>query len=861
MLFMSSQKFYRVVHSSPEFTTVGEYIDDISSPAHRYVGLEEQFLLIRGEDGLTNQERLELLYTEKEKGDNNIKIARLKLLKVGVIFYIPYGMVETVGLLTQGIEVVSNDVAAFKAKQLALLESNPGYERRFVLQKGSELVGDVFVKYPTLSIWIWSKALSDYNDSELLLKDELYSQVQGELINITPFITKVTTNVTKSGGSFSISLAPITCRLEISEENGREVRKWSLKRGSVNRWGVDEYWGQDQMFDKVKDGELKRSQFFFHKVLQSNDLVFIKFESLKMEDREGENSSISIGKDKIYQSVFDMIGLIDNVPLVINPANNDVSVEISGRDLSKLLQDDGTYFFNLENITGQHRIAGKATQKNQLMGRLIGSNSLYYLSLFQNNSIQYILQFIIQQLSTISVVPDNLFSFYGDEVNTFFTDNEKVSENQKYEREVSITEKRVRVTVVNYEAKLDFLKHIRENNTRRVVNGRTVGWSPQVYLGERLDRDQLPSTLDENRQVFQYRQTVWSGFYEDFQQIDNIITLRNTRPKESTDRRFQEKKSRGIWQIIKLLVDKSITNRRLVDSSMSSGNGAILSFIQKACQEPFVEFYMDTYGDKFYLIARKPPWDKKGILSYIKYGNNTEEGEVISTPVIDIEGIQVEKEDLDFETTAYSWYTFRPQNVFAGGGTVLPVAYVPALFFEEYAEVWGSNPFSVVHSYNPYYPYIDDNGYTDLSRFEIQAYEDLRYIVESHAYLPFTRKGTITITGGDRRMKRGNWIRYKPTGEIFFVEGVQNNQSITLQTIERETIVTVSRGMVEEYIEGVEVNGVNMSYFDIINTDIQIKTKKYSNGIIGVDREKIFENMGVNKNVFLFFLKRHQFGL
>ena len=53
--------------------------------------------------------------------------------------------------------------------------------------------------------------------------------------------------------------------------------------------------------------------------------------------------------------------------------------------------------------------------------------------------------------------------------------------------------------------------------------------------------------------------------------------------------------------------------------------------------------------------------------------------------------------------------------------------------------------------------------------------EDLKYSVESTCYLPFTRTGTITIKGGDRRIKRGTFIYFTPTNEIFYVDQVQHN--------------------------------------------------------------------------------------
>lgn len=755
---------YRIVHSSPEIETIGAYISDVSSPAHNYVGRESEFLAISGPDDQTNFDRVKLLYTAAELEANSNTLAINVLLKPGVVFYIPHGELDVVGILTQGVEVVSNDVAAFKARALAQLEGDPGYERSFNTISGKGHNGKLKVKYPQYSVWVWCKALSKDNVQPELFEN-LLDSVEGELINVTPFIQNLSTTVTPIGGTFKITLPPLTCTLRKTFEEGKEVRRWSLKKSALVKWkGGEEYYAQDTLFKEIdSNDELLRNTFFFHQVIQSNDVVFIKFETLKMEeeDRREEGVSFTISKSKLVGGNYDMIGLVDNVPIKFNSEKTDVSISINGRDLSKLFKDDGTYFFNLENITGQYKIAGSATANNPLTGRLIGSNALFHLSLYQNNSIQHVLQFVIQQLANIGVIPDTLFSAYGDRRNT-------------------------------------------------------------VYL-------QNPETTGDD------------------------IT-------------FKQKDAKGIWQIIKLVIDDDVTRRRIVDSSMSSANGPLLNFIKKVCQNPFVQFYMDTYGDMYYLIVRKPPFDKIGVLSYLKKQVKTEEGTLPSV-VIDVDGGDIIDEDLDFSDEVYSWYTFRPKNLYAAGGSSITTAYVPALFFPEYSEIWGSRPYSTEHNYNPYYTYTEEGGKTDISRFEQQAYEDLRYLVETHAHLPFTREGSFTIQGGDRRIKVGNFIRYKLTGEIFHIDSVTQVGSINDKTLDRSTKVGVSRGMIEKYIEGVEVNGINMSYFNVINTDINITLKKYdfvdANGnqktYTGVDREKIFETMKVNRSVFMFFLKRHQF--
>lgn len=163
------------------------------------------------------------------------------------------------------------------------------------------------------------------------------------------------------------------------------------------------------------------------------------------------------------------------------------------------------------------------------------------------------------------------------------------------------------------------------------------------------------------------------------------------------------------------------------------------------------------------------------------------------------------------------------------------------------------------------------------------------YLVESNIYLPFTRKGSITLPYGDRRIKKGTFVRFKPTGEIFYVDSVTNNLSCGNTSVDRTTTINVSRGMVEKYIKGVEIGSsqsvsatgditgdiatggilpeftvsvakrIKYGYFNIVNTEL-IKSVLIE-GVSGSKKTKsVFKtNFSTNKEVFDFFLHRKQF--
>lgn len=741
---------YQVVHTSPELKTVKEYCAQIDSPAFKYVKRVQDFLSIVGEDKLTNLDRILSSYISVSEKENNPATKQGDLLlKVGTIFYIPVDQVERVGLLTEGIEVTSNNINAFKAQKLVDLESDLRYVKKY-LPIGTQVDEGTFKdEYPDATVWLWCRSLSD-----TFTKAGESAEMTGEIFDITRFVQTLSISNTKNGGNFQITLPPLVCELKIeTDSSGRTNSKYVIKKNSIKTYKGGDVNGKDNSYfaegsifnenDSYDQRFQKRSSFLFHTIINENDVIFIRFESLDIEEEERlkDRKEFYVDKKNIAGNIYDMIGLVDTNTQTSKSDSNDVTINIEGRDLMKLFIDDGTYFYALENSQGQLKLSGGSTADNELMQRVFSDNSLYYLSLYFNTSIEHILKFIIQQLSNIKVVPDSLLSSYGDRVNTTFSEDNK--------------------------------------------------------------------------------------------------NLKKTKVK-------------GIWQIVKLVIDEGVSARRLVDASMSSSNGSLLNFIRKACQEPFVEFYTDTYGDEFYLIVRKPPFDKIGVTSAIKGSVITENGIAKTRPVIiDIEPEDTISDSLSYDKDrTYSWYHFTPQNLFLGDASTYSLTLTPALYFKEYAEIWGSKPLEVVHNYTPYYSSaIKETG--DLSYYQEQTINDLKYLVESNAYLPFTRKGTI-VTSGDRRVKKGNFIRFKATGEIFYVEGVSNKLVVNDNAIDRTTTIEVSRGMVEDFIEGVNINGLrNVSYFNIINTELNFEKRK--------NIETVFSKFRVNKDIFNFFLRREQF--
>jgi len=299
---------------------------------------------------------------------------------------------------------------------------------------------------------------------------------------------------------------------------------------------------------------------------------------------------------------------------------------------------------------------------------------------------------------------------------------------------------------------------------------------------------------------------------------------------------------RGVWQIIKLVVDSNVENKRLVDNTLGNEMGSLVNAIHKICQDPFVEFFGDTYYDQYHFVVRKPPTD------YVGYRQ-------LKDVAVTIEPHDVVSEELEMEEI-YSWYRLTPQALIDGMSDEMVRMYIKAIRFSEYAYIWGEKSLDQVTNYQDYQPALGANQSLPAAYIVRSAVEALKYLIESHAYMPFVRKGSIQIIG-NRTIKRGTVIRYKGTGEVFYVESVTNSYTVSGSGINRITTLEVSRGMVEQYFE---------KYFNIINLEFDRRVS-FTEGFGYQDWvTRVFHNWVVNSpenngkfSNFNFFLAGLQF--
>ena len=708
----------------------------------------------------------------------------------GVTFNVPYEYANLEIVAASGINLDSKETSykAFITNRIKELITDPQYTP---VQKYGKLqiITDVF---PQIEVWMWIRSLD-------------------KIVNVTSFVESVITNSNKNGGAFTLSLAPIT---NLPTEDYYNKSKHIVSE--VNLFTGDKN---------------NRSQFYFHKYVGVNDVVWIKFEQLNIEG-EREKNGLYIDKSQLVDQVYDMIGLVDSNSLSINPENNDVKIDIAGRDLSKLFIEDGSYFIPISYVAGATSFFTQIeANKDKFFKRNFVSDEYSKKYLFANiyRDIATTMKFYINQCSSIGIVPSELFDSYKDSRN----------------------------------------------------NG------------------------DKRSKTF-------SIVYDPEKSQDTLST--NPEPND------------GLWQIVKLAIDDQLSNRRIADFSISQPDGTIQSQFQKVCQEPFVEYFTDTYGDTYNIIVRQPPFTQEAILSLIRNSvdskdsvkyeekekeKKNEEDKKPNPFIIDIDSEDVISESLAFnEDDIYTFFQIDSGYVNFSGSNENILPFIPICYFPEYVNIWGNRKFQISDIYTTFETIKEKKfsenaekqkvtGLNGVSGEIIKGIEyeylieaivnDLKLAIDTYAYMPFVRKGTIVING-DRRIKKGMWIRHKGNKELCYVDEVTHSFSIG-DSIDRTTTLRVSRCMVEKYIiggkpiskgfEGFNINysglasknnppsatvgtpvysgGGSISYFNIINTkeiaENIIKAFKQEKKINSAAKSKF----SVNKEVFDFFLKRKQF--
>jgi hypothetical protein len=614
----------------------------------------------------------------------------------------------------------------FSEKQLEL-EKDPLYVRSKQITKQNRDI-DLSVIEENCQVWIYSKTLD-------------------KIINVSPFVENLVT-MKSEVGAFSMSLSPVSMHVNVDTElRDYDIIK-TIKNDFVNQYNV------------IKDSKLNLS--FFDQNFQQNDVVFIRFEKLKVEKEVEYNLDFSINEHYLKDQIFDMIGLIDIVASDINLGDTDYSVNISGRDLTKVVLEDGAYLMPLIYVEGNSNrfFYGGDFGDKFFKRNYVGEGGFEYAFTRREKSIDDYLKFVVNQLSNVGWCPTDLFNGYTDK--------------------------------------------------RRHAY-------PLTGMG------------DENKYI-------------------------------------QEQEVNGVWQIIDIRTDPQVFDRRLINETMMDESGTLFSQFKKACQDPFVHIWGDTYGSKFEFIARQQPFDKAGMKQIV-------EGKYY----IEIENKDIYSINLGWEDEYYSWFKLIPCSKQFDSDESFYDYHFPIIYLEPYVQNFGNHSLYIPDQYVPNSAFVGGDSNEDTNITARALFNDLKYLIESMSVLPFTRKGSITING-DRRIKVGSFIKLQATNEICYVESVNNNLSIDSNSVNRMTTLSVKRCMIEKYIAdslpvGIgtldkldNINQLYYSYYNIVKSEIITRdllnrfssSSTNSNSVIDVTN-KVTADTTCNTKVFDFFLKRKQF--
>ena len=835
-------------------------------------------LFIIDENSLTNREQMYSEYTEEQREAVEYDAANIdenSPLVYGTKIAIPYKYVNKQTITMKGTNQLF-DTPKFKtfyATYLRALLEDVNYKQ--VEQIVDVQEGAPITTFNNASVIMWIRGLSDPNSGFDVPEGMEPKELEGKWMDVTPFVKSIDTNVTENGGSFTIEFSPILCE---GYKDG-----WTLKPNSVQNFNKNDIINQQtvavggihrinttkKLASNPRAGMLERNTLFFHHVVSPNDLVYIRFETLAMDydDRKKAAEKFVLDGSDIPNRPYDMIGLVDVCSETTSGASSNVGVSIRGRDLSKVILDDGSYFY----ATPAHDLSSfTESEGDGLVQRLTANGRYPIMAEYAYRSIADSMMFLMNCVSGITVVPDSIFNGYGDRrVGKYKVDSDRMDflpENQM-----------AQVTVQ------DIIKANAEGDYS------TVLYNPDI----------TEPVLKENNGAF--------------------IGLGGMK--------VEDEYTRGIWQIIRLNVDDNIANRYLADSSIAYPDGSIIEQFRKICQLPMVEFYTDTYYDQFFFICRQPPWSgehlrslvqkdlgvneirivlntfkpddgsgnpvagastvptiqgkdgrikktkllngsfshkgmdfiPKGVIASYELGEVEVTTEQDSDYMIKIYDQEVYSENLSFHgSPVYSIFEYTPSNLLLTNETfVMPL--------KEYAQVFGCSRLSIPSNYITYEATSQFNEDKSRNYVAEQIANDLVYIIETNAYLPFTRQGTIEIVG-DRRIKIGMWIQYMPTDEYFYVDSVRQSYSTGTKQ-NRRTTLTVSRGMVAKNAKGysTNINGewTDASYFNLVNLEL-VRNVFYSyitgNGAENQNFIKQLSDEGVvNRRVFNYFLRREQF--
>lgn len=407
----------------PERADEDIQVDEFVKQFNNYWGLTargtehtvDQFYNFINFDGLTNKETMISSYTPEEMKLYTQNGDKPTLIKTGIVFSFPQDsvVIETMLIKNKNQFLKQQGFNAYVDDLRRALLDDPMYYRATALTLDVAKDYGAFAQQMNLNIRVW-----------------IYCKALGGLVDISPLVESCSTSKSKQVGNFALTVNPIKVshkdpQVKSDNTSGDSLlSKFNYDISYQSQSNVEGYINSFNIWDRKR----KLTLNFFDEFVQENDLVFIRFEKLACETDvttiQGQylptsvlgNSSDIRYSDSSKYLVWDMIGLIDTVSTSHNLTGNDVTTTIRGRDLMKLVQDDGNWFYAYKFISGNRDsvlFMGDTNSKSFQRNFVTGQFDNYHFNAGWKRIDEYI-SFIISQISLLEIVDNSVFAGYGD---------------------------------------------------------------------------------------------------------------------------------------------------------------------------------------------------------------------------------------------------------------------------------------------------------------------------------------------------------------------------------------------------------------------------------------------------------------
>ena len=343
----------------------------------------------------------------------------------------PKDVTAEIAINQTNLQTDSDDFFAFENEQIQDVVQEDPYS------------SEIDRRVPTCQVIGWFKSLYykfEKYDKQSNTINVYYNSKQNCYRNISSDVISIQTNVGKNGGNFTIRLPHITTHSLVNDlyNKGPEMEslQGTLRNIPFRSNNIREEYESGKSGEQFGVNYFSRENFnsgdYYSNLISNNDLLFISF-------NYNEDNEYVTSIEQLKNGNYDLIGLVDDVQIVKNPQGSDYTIQISGRDLMKLLIEDGSFFFNPSVVDDSSRvfwnaetftneeglllseelIRGDILSVTEMGGtynplqRMIGARDMMnMISVFahrQNMEIGFVMKAVISQLSNIEVVPGYIF--------------------------------------------------------------------------------------------------------------------------------------------------------------------------------------------------------------------------------------------------------------------------------------------------------------------------------------------------------------------------------------------------------------------------------------------------------------------